>query len=1121
MKLNFTGSLLPKTKALFTQILLVMRLTFLLVLIACLQASGHVYAQNITYSKQQASLEEVFKVIRKQTGYEFLYNSASLRQAKKLDLKFYRTPINTALDDMFRNQDLTYTIIGRTIVVKEKKPSQEPLPVAQPVPIKVTGTVVDLVTGKPLPGASIQIKGSTAGTNTDQEGRFSLSVQEDAVLIVSYLGYAKLEIPVNGRNEINIRLQPAATGLDQFVVIGYGIQKKSDLTGAVGQVKYDDIKNLPLVSVEQALQGQVSGVKVKRNAGDPSGNFGISIRGVNSTSNAGQPLYVVDGIPLAAGSLIDINPNDIESLDVLKDASASAIYGARAANGVVIITTKMGSRRDKDIVDVSGETGLQTPVLPFQMADAFLQAQIVKEALTEQGISIPTELNDHDWLAKNNHNWQKLATRNGLFQKYNISLSGGAEKTQYLLSAYYSNTQGVLINSGFKTGGFRINMDREINERLKVGVRLSGGIDGGNNAPTTGYWSIWKQTLMFMPWTEYKDADGNFLPMSTTGVQAANSFDNPIAEMEQNVIEQHNSSVVGNTYLEYKIAKGLKFKYLFGGEMHTGRAYSFYPIYDRGAFKRTTTSVQDAQVKNSNWVSDATLSYDREFKDLHKISVLAGFSAQRFDSRSLSVNGSGALNNQINQISGQPIITSSGGIVENGLLSYFARAFYSFKEKYLLTATIRRDGSSRFSPNQKWGTFPSASVGWNMDKESFMENVGFVSNLKWRVSYGLTGNQDIPAFRYVPLVSTNNYAFGNALATGYAINNPANPFLQWESLKQFDAGLDISLFKRRITATFDYFIKTSNNLLTNTVLAPTAGYSGTLTKNIGIIENRGFETEITSINTTGAFKWTTSLNFAFVKNNVVNLGLDVNGNPQKYQGGSSNGFANLTTQGHPIASFYGYIFDGIYQLGEESKALSVDSKLRPGDVKYRDLNGDGKITEADRDFIGSPNPTFFGGISNTVGYKNFTLSVFADFAKGAKVLNTQRMLGESGYWFQGQMDYMKDRWTAQNPGNKYPRASMSTGGYNTMISTHFVENADFLRINNLALTYSFPKSLLDLIKVQAFRLSLIANNLYTFTGYTGYTPEASSYGNDPLSAGLDMGTYPLTRMYSVKVNITF
>jgi len=1130
MQLTAICILSGEARANLTKTLRVMQLTAVFLTFISLYVSAKSLSQNVTYSGRNVKLENVFQSIEKQTGYFVFYEDYLLSEAKPITIKSKDIPLEDFLRRLLADQPFTFYVEKTTVFIRKKEPEFEK-PSARnlhPGPlITVRGRIVDEY-DEPVQ-ATVSVKGANSSTSTNTNGEFELNqVDDNATLVITGVAIETVEIKLAGKSDLaTIRTTRKIGEGSEVVVIGYGTQSQRDLTGAVGQVKAEEIKNLPLVSVEQVLQGRVSGVKVKRNSGEPRANFGVNIRGVNSTSNGGQPLYVVDGVPLAAGTLSNINPADIASLDILKDASATAIYGSRAANGVVMITTKTGSGRGKDIIEFSTEAGVQTAVLPFKMADAFLQAEIVKESLTEAQIAIPAELNDPKWLGENNNNWQDLATRPGGFQKYNLSLSGGSENTQYLLSGFYSNTDGVLINTNYKIGGFRLNLDHKVNNKLKIGTRLSATQDGGNEPQTNGFWSVWKQALMDMPWFPHKDENGNYRKITTTGVQAANSFNNPISEMEQNVLHNSANSFVGNIFLEYELLKGLKFKYVLGGEVSSTRIYNFLPIYDHGAYSRQTTDVDDQTFRNTNWVSDVTLSYEKRFSNVHKVTALAGYSAQRYDSRFLKVKGYGALNNEINQITGQPETITTGGSTPSGLQSYFARAFYSFKDKYLLTATIRRDGSSRFSPSQRWGNFPSASIGWNISEEPFMNSFSSVSNIKLRVSYGLTGNQDIPAFSYIPLASElgNGYSFGNAFAPGFAINSPSNENLQWESLKQFDAGLEMSFFNRRISLTLDYFIKRSDNLLSNTAVAPTSGYIGTLTKNIGIIENRGFETDISTVNTVGRVKWTSNLNFAITKNEVINLGLDINGDPMRYFGTTIyQSPATLTTAGHPISSFYGYVADGIWQLGEEAAAAAMLSTLRPGDMKFRDLDKDGQLTAEDRTFIGSPHPTFYGGFTNNISFKNLTLSIFTDFAMGAKVLNTPRMLGESTFWYQGAMEHMKDRWTPTNPSNTLHRSAMSTAAYNARPSSWYVEKSDFFRINNVALSYDFPRAFTSRLKIQALRLSLIGNNVYTFTGYRGYNFEAhtgSDTKNDPLNFGLDMGTYPLARMYSLKLNVTF
>ena len=589
MQLTAICNLPGEARANLTKTLRVMQLTAVFLTVISLSVSAKSLSQNITYSGRNVKLENVFQSIEKQTGYFVFYEDYLLSEAKPITIKSKDIPLEDFLRKLLANQPFTFYVEKTTVFIRKKEPEFEK-PEAKNLQlgplITVRGRIVDEY-GEPVQ-ATVTVRGANKSTSTNTNGEFELNqVDDNATLVITGVAIETVEIKLAGKSDLaTIRTTRKIGEGSEVVVIGYGTQSQRDITGAVGQVKAEEIKNLPLVSVEQVLQGRVSGVKVKRNSGEPRANFGVNIRGVNSTSNGGQPLYVVDGVPLAAGTLSNINPADIASLDVLKDASATAIYGSRAANGVVMITTKTGSGRGKDIIEFSAEAGVQTAVLPFKMADAFLQAEIVKESLTEAQIAIPAELNDPKWLGENNNNWQDLATRPGAFQKYNLSLSGGSEKTQYLLSGFYSNTDGVLINTNYKIGGFRLNLDHKVNNKLKIGTRLSATQDGGNEPQTNGFWSVWKQALMDMPWFPHKDENGNYMKITTTGVQAANSFNNPISEMEQNVLKNSANSFVGNIFLEYELLKGLKFKYVLGGEVSSTRIYNFFPIYDNGAYSQ-------------------------------------------------------------------------------------------------------------------------------------------------------------------------------------------------------------------------------------------------------------------------------------------------------------------------------------------------------------------------------------------------------------------------------------------------------------------------------------------------------------------------------------------------------
>ena len=988
----------------------------------------------------------------------------------------------------------------------------------------VTGRVVD-ENNEGLPGVSIVLKGTAKGTTTDTDGQFQVNVPDSgqSILVFSFLGYTSQEIALNNQSQINVVLKTDTKALNEVVVVGYGTQRKKDLTGSVAQVDPTNLEGLPLTDVSQALQGQVAGVKVRRNGGEPGGEFSVYIRGINSASGNSQPLYVVDGVPIASGSLNTLNPDEVASIDVLKDASASAIYGSRAANGVVIVTTKMAKKGEATRVSFDAERGVQKAILPFQMMNSFEMAELAKESYTEAGLAIPAELNDPNFLANNNNDWLKLGTRLATTSKYNLQITGASDKTQFMVGASYLDNQGVVIATFNKNATLRVNVDHQVNDKFKIGTRIAGGYNYGTDFVTGNLYGNWRNATYTPPWIPGKNADGTYPPIKRIGIYAGGITDNPIAVLENANRFNTQYSFTGNLFGEYEVIKHLKLKYLGGIEYFSNRLYDLDPIYDRGDYNSPVVNVVDNLASTLNWLSDLTLTYDRTMGQ-HHITALAGTSAQKFNIRTVNVTGNGATSNALDQLSGQATYSVSGLPTITGLYSFFGRAFYSFRDRYLFTATLRRDGSSRFGPENKWGTFPSVSAGWIVSDELFLKNTRWLSNLKLRASYGLTGNQDIPAYRYVGLVGVTNYANGNALAPGFSVGNPPNPAIRWESQKQTDIGFDLGLFNNRLTLTGDYYQKTSDGLLTNLQLAPSVGFTGNLTKNVGILSNKGWELAISSVNTTGALKWNTSVNFSHNKNKVVDLGLDNKGNPVRLTGitlGVPVGtIANLTTAGQPISSFYGYIWDGIYQADEADAAKAINPLLRPGDIKYRDLNNDGKIDANDATFLGSPHPTFYGGITNTLTYKGLTLSVFGDFAAGHSILNVQRIFGESGPFDLWATKDMVNRYRDSQPSNQYPRASKSSQFWNSQVNSNFVEKADFFRLSNITLAYQIPKAFTDKLKLKGVTVSASGNNLHTWTAYRGWNPETSTR-SEALSQGLDIGAYPLNRSFIGRISLIF
>lgn len=988
----------------------------------------------------------------------------------------------------------------------------------------INGRVVD-EKNEALPGVNVVLKGTQRGTTTDANGQFHLNVPDtdQPLLVFSFLGYLNQEISLGNQAQLNVVMKADTRALSEVVVVGYGTQRKKDLTGSVAQVDPTKLEGLPLTDVSQALQGQVAGVKVRRNGGEPGGEFSVFIRGVNTASGSSQPLYVVDGVPLASGSLNTLNPDEVQSIDVLKDASASAIYGSRAANGVVIITTKMAKKGQPTRVSFDAERGVQKAILPFKMMDSFEMAALAKESYAEAGLSIPSELNDPAFLANNNNNWLELGTRLATTSKYNLQVTGASDKTQFMVGASYLDNQGVIVATYNKNATLRVNVDHQVNDKFKIGTRIAGGYNNGTDFVTGNLYGNWRNATYTPPWIPGKNADGTYPAIRRAGLYAGGITDNPIAVLENANRFTTQYSFTGNLFGEYEVIKHLKLKYLGGIEYFSNRLYDLDPIYDRGDYNSPVVNVTDNLANTLNWLSDLTLTYDRTIGP-HHITALGGMSAQKFNVRTVNVVGNGATSNALDQLSGQLTYSVSGLPTITGLYSYFGRAFYAFRDRYLLTATVRRDGSSRFGPENKWGVFPSASVGWIMSDEPFLKNVRWVSNVKLRASYGLTGNQDIPAYRYVGLVGVTNYANGNALAPGFSVGNPPNPAIRWESQIQTDIGFDLGLFNNRLTFTADYYQKTSDGLLTNLQLAPSVGFTGNLTKNVGTLSNKGWELAINSVNTTGRVKWNTSVNFSRNKNKVVDLGLDNKGNPVRLSGltlGVPIGtVANLTTAGQPISSFYGYIWDGIYQANEADAAKAINPLLRPGDIKYRDLNNDGKIDANDRTFLGSPFPAFYGGITNTLSYKGLTLSVFGDFATGHSILNVQRMFGESGPFDLWATKDMVNRYRVDQPSNQYPRATKSTQTWNSQVSSNFVEKGDFFRLSNVTLAYQIPKLLTDKLTLNLVTVSISGNNLHTWTAYRGWNPETSTR-TEPLSQGLDIGAYPLNRSFIGRISLTF
>jgi TonB-linked SusC/RagA family outer membrane protein len=1090
-----------------------MKFCFLVASIMLFQLSANsvMSQKKMEFDYSNVPLKRILNEIKSQTGYRFFYNVKEIDDTQKTSLNVDKETIREVLRKLSVKVNFDYRINGNQVVLTQKGST---IHTSQKTEIK--GTVMDR-DGTPLPGASIVEKGTTNGTQSDFDGNFSIEVaNSNATLVVSYIGFASKEIPVNGQSNLNVTLEESAAGLDEVVVVGYGTQVKKDITGSVSSISIDDLEALPVANAQQFIQGRAAGVQVQQTSGDLNGRFNITVRGLNSTG-ANGPLYVVDGVPLATESFSTINPSEIASIDILKDASATAIYGARASNGVVVITTKTG-KPGKAKFNLEVKSGLENATKTFDMMDTGQLLAHSEKAYINLGQNWP---GISDELAANDNDWQDLILRPGSWQEYALSVTGGNEKTKFSISGSYLDRKGILIGTSLHRASARVNIDSEITDRLKVGLRVSNSSQWGeetSNDQTFG--RGFRAALFLRPWNPYKDENGQFAGIPSRSAPNNGPQENFIAAILEEVNETKINRLLGNAFIEYKITNGLNLKYNFGADLLSQNGYTYFPIYDRGGYRREEGVVTQSNSNNLNLVSDLTLTYNKIF-DKHKITGLLGFSAQSFHVENFGVTAQGTTNNILNQLSNQTdIINATGGETENGLVSYFARLNYDYDGKYLLTGTVRRDGSSRFGPNNKYGIFPSGSVAWRLSEENFMENVGTINDLKIRGSYGLTGNQNIGNFRYLATTTLDNYVFGDTEVTGIRPNSFANQDIQWESNRQWDIGMDLSMFNNRLSFQADYYDKKSNDLLVVVPKPSSTGISGNPTVNLGSINNKGFEFGFVSRNLVNNFKWTTTFNIATNKNEVLDIGIDASDEPAQIPGSAVDGFLggigiNLTTQGQPIGAFYTHVWDGIWQMDEADEAAVYNRE--PGDSKYIDLDDDGDIDLNDRKFVGQAAPKYFGGMDNTFSYKGFTMSLFVNWQQGNKLFNQVRQFIESGHAAVNQLDV--DFWTPENQSTIYPRPLNSgrSFGENSMPSTRFLEDASFVRIKNLSIAYDIPNLVCERIGIQSLKLGINVTNLATFTKYSGLDPESSSLG--VLSSGSDYTPYPLARTYMLSLNL--
>lgn len=976
--------------------------------------------------------------------------------------------------------------------------------------------------GLPVIAANISQKGTNNATITDLYGNFTLNITgQHPVLVISYIGYVTTEVNVSGRAFIEVVLQEDVEALDEVVVVGYGTMRKKDVTGAVSSVRTEDITKNATSNVMQAIAGKMSGVQVVQNSGTPGGDVSILIRGVGTINDA-SPLYVIDGVPVSGGMWY-LNPNDVESIDVLKDASATAIYGSRGANGVVMVTTKQAQEGHTEI-NFDYSYGIQHTAKTYDMLNASQYAALHNEMRTNAGpeYSLNPAFSDPESLGTGT-DWMDAIFRTAPMQKVNLSMLGGNQKISHATSLGYYTQDGIMKNSSYNRLSLQSNISSKIvsNVTVRANVNLS-----AENRRTQPVGTVIQNAMRILPSIPIQDENGEYAGPTGNAEWNGNAL-NPVAIINEQNYRMKGFRMLSNISLEWEIVKGLKFKTTGGAELGYDYNHSYIPKYKWGMneSKNTMQTVSSAYEQLYLW--DNTLNYDKSFGK-HRINVMAGTSYQEYKKESVSASGSGRASELTTELDNATKATDVGGnSLRWALMSYMARLHYSYDDRYLVTATFRADGSSKFGKDNRFGYFPSFAAAWNIGNESFMQSVKPISQLKLRAGYGQTGNQNIGAYTFADKLSVNGvYNFGSQrgfesnlvnLIYPYLLSNPS---VKWEAVEQYNVGVDIGFLKNRIVANLDFYVKNTRDMLTKKPVPQTSGTSLEQADwppvNIGKVLNRGFEFTINTKNFVGEFKWETNLNMSFNHNEVVSIG-----GPEILNG------VSLIREGQPINSFYGYKLGGVYQTLDEvftgpvmeNRAADKAShnpykNTSPGDMWFVDVDGNGEINDLDRAVIGNPSPDCIFGFNNTFSYKNFDLSIFFQGALGNQVWNGVRASHESMNSTYNQLASTLERWTGEGTSSSMPRAIYADPNNNSRASTRWLENGSYAKLKNLTFGYTLPENWTNRAKVKALRLYVSFDNLCTITNYSGLDPEVGL-------SGLDYGVYPSARTYMFGVSVKF
>ncbi|MEP6710895.1 MAG: TonB-dependent receptor [Ferruginibacter sp.] len=1088
-----------------------------------------------------AKLQQIFTMIEKQTPYSFVYDENDINLSKEIKLAKGKQLLKTVLQLIAKQAGLHF-IEKQNMILVNPETDNINKSVMKLNAALITGVVLN-AEGTPIAGVNVSLKGSKATVQTDASGRFSIDVSDKAVLIFSIVGYKTQEVTVSGQTSLTIKLEAYNKDLDEVVVVGYQTRSRADLSGAVSVVNVGGISKLPVLSVDQALQGKVAGVRITQSTGQPGDGVVVRIRGVG-TINDNNPLFIVDGVPTKDG-INFLSQNDIESIVVLKDASSAAIYGSRAANGVVLITTK-GGKRGKAQFNYSGYGGFQSHGTLPKMANTAEYVELYNEAADNDnaGVTNPALIRPKIPATINvaNTDWLKAIFQNGQIQSHQLSVRGGSDKTLYYISGNYFKQDGIILNSFYERYSLLSKLNIDLTDKLSIANNInisyskkntigsSGDGYGGNGG------SVVRYALFRTPAIPVYDSAGVYSDLPAYPGFFGDGY-NPVALANKTDNKEIQYRIFTNLYAEYKIIRNLKFKSDIGLDAIMNNDKRFDENYGTNLRINNPSRLTVSTSTNINLIWNNTLSYNRVFNSVHNVSLLAGTEAI---SNKNNLHG-GTDRDFANQTSAFRYIGNGNGLIgsttsfesqnESALFSLFGNANYSYRNLYLFSANVRRDGSSRFGPENQYGTFFSGSVGWNAHNETWVkDHLPVISKLKIRGSYGQLGNQEIPDYGFVSIIGNlYNYPFGQTPSSnpGSTIATLGNSKVKWESSTQADAGIDIGIWKDKLNLTVDYYVKTTSDMLIPIPLPLIGGSSKPPYLNAGKVENKGLEVDLNYKNNDHLLKYDIGLNFSALSNKVVSLS-----NGQPIPGGriDNNYNATLTTVGHPIGSFYLYEAEGIFQNTAEVFGHAYQGKnIQPGDVKFKDQNGDGVIDENDRTFLGSAIPKYTYGATGNLEYMNFDLSVFFQGQYGNKIYSQVNMDIEGFYRaFNVTQRVYDQRWHGEGTSNTMPRVTFKGASNNKYPSSRFLENGSYVRLKNVQLGYTFPVKVVSMLHLKSIRLYATGQNLWTLTKFTGLDPEMhvsdnvkrDTYGGD-VAAGIDWGTYPSARSIIIGLNLNF